>query len=155
MSDNDSSESIDTSRRSDSLKTNDTKDESGGDDDDDGQVKTVLGTEEQGALVNEHTCERNDNYNVEFKLLSTSVIGDLFVSKYCDPGRIICPKNIVSKMMEQHEIHVSYNKAYRSKEHTLNQVFGGLWESFHRLPSYFYVLEQANPKTVIKIKTDS
>ena len=107
------------------------------------------------AFVNEHTCERNDNYNVEFKRVSAAVIGDLYASKYRDPGRMIRPKDIVFEMREQHGIHLSYNKAYRSKEHALSQVFGDPWESFQRLPSYFYVLEQANPGTVTKIKTDS
>ncbi|KAK2663101.1 hypothetical protein Ddye_001675 [Dipteronia dyeriana] len=72
-------------------------------------------------FVNEHIYERNDNYNVEFKRVSAAVIGDLFTSKYRDPGHIIRPKDIISKMKEQHGIHLPYNKAYRSKEHTLNQ----------------------------------
>ncbi|KAK2641926.1 hypothetical protein Ddye_023689 [Dipteronia dyeriana] len=57
-------------------------------------------------------------------------------------------------MREQHGIHLLYNKAYRSKEHILNQVFGDPWESFQRLPAYFYVLEQPNPGTMTKIKID-
>ena len=76
------------------------------------------------AFVNEHTCDRNDNYNVEFKRVSATVIGDLCASKYHDPGRIIRLKDIVFEMREQHGIHLSYNKAYRSKEHALSQVFG-------------------------------
>ncbi|KAK2649298.1 hypothetical protein Ddye_016787 [Dipteronia dyeriana] len=187
MVDNDSFESIDTSRRSDSLKTSDTEDESASDIDD-GQAETALGIEERGvsgtlnsyspsmntrwtisgselysikpvqqikAFISDHTCKRNDNYNVEFKCVSATVIGDLFASKYRNSGRITHPKDIVSEMMEHHVIHLLYNKAYRSKEHSLNQVFGGPWESFRRLPSYFYVLEQTNPGTVTKIKTDS
>ncbi|KAK3198257.1 hypothetical protein Dsin_021672 [Dipteronia sinensis] len=69
------------------------------------------------SFVNEHTCDINDNYNIEFKRVSACVIGDLFASKFGDPGRIIRPKDIVSEMREQHGIHLSYNKAYRSKEH--------------------------------------
>ncbi|KAK2637893.1 hypothetical protein Ddye_025688 [Dipteronia dyeriana] len=45
--------------------------------------------------------------------------------------------------------------AYRSKKCALNQVFDDPWESFQRLPVYFHVLEQSNPRTVTKIKTDS
>ncbi|KAK3204957.1 hypothetical protein Dsin_019003 [Dipteronia sinensis] len=44
---------------------------------------------------------------------------------------------------------------WSSKEHASNQVFGNPWESFQRLPAYFYVLEQSNPGTMTKIKTDS
>ncbi|KAK3182839.1 hypothetical protein Dsin_030125 [Dipteronia sinensis] len=107
------------------------------------------------SFINEHTCDKNGNYNIEYKLVSACVIGDLFASKFGDPGRCICPKDIVSEMREQHDIHLLYNKAYRSKEHALNQVFGDPWESFQRLLAYFYVLEQSNPGTVTKIKNDS
>ncbi|KAK3184887.1 hypothetical protein Dsin_032173 [Dipteronia sinensis] len=107
------------------------------------------------SFVNEHTCDRNDNYNIEFKRVSASVMWDLYASKFGDHRRRIGPKDIVSKMREQHRIHLSYNKAYWSKEHTLNHAFGDPWESFQRLPAYFYVLEQSNPGTVTKIKTDS
>ncbi|KAK3230306.1 hypothetical protein Dsin_002187 [Dipteronia sinensis] len=53
------------------------------------------------SFVNEHTCDRNDNHNIEFKRVSVCVIGDLFASKFGDPRRIICPKDIVSEMREQ------------------------------------------------------
>ncbi|KAK2648005.1 hypothetical protein Ddye_015494 [Dipteronia dyeriana] len=70
-------------------------------------------------------------------LASATMIEDLFVSKYRVPMR---PKDIVFEMSEQHSIHLSYKKAYMSKEHALNQ---------------FYVLEQANHRIVKKIKNDS
>ncbi|KAK2645943.1 hypothetical protein Ddye_021138 [Dipteronia dyeriana] len=195
---NDSSESIDTSGRSDSSKTSVTKDESG--DDNSGQVATEDGIEErvvsgtrsgqyQGLIftqlksfdqwmclknqptkawksnreaywyvksfVNEHTCDRNDNYNIEFKHVSACVIEDLFASKFSYLGCNIRLKGIVSEMREQHDIHISYNKRYRSKEHdlTLNQVFGDPWKSFQRLTTYFFILKQLKPETVTKIKT--
>ncbi|KAK3211357.1 hypothetical protein Dsin_016063 [Dipteronia sinensis] len=180
VDDNDSSESIDTSGRSDSSKTSDTEDEIG--DDDGGQPAIEDGTEERGvsrtpnsssptmntrwtvsrselysikvvrsvdmfekssdqgpiykgqmfkdkptlkrAVWSYAFAERNDNYNIEFKCVSACVIGDLFASKFGNPGLCIRPKDIVSEMKEQHGIHLSYNKAYRSKEHALNQVFG-------------------------------
>ena len=98
------------------------------------------------AFVNEHTCERNDNYNIEFKCVSAAVIGDLYESKYHDPGHIIRPKDIIYEMREQHGINLSYNKAYRSKEHALNQVFGDPWESFQRLPSFFLCFGTIEPR---------
>ncbi|KAK2653808.1 hypothetical protein Ddye_013664 [Dipteronia dyeriana] len=127
------SESINTSRGSVSLKTSDTEDESGGDVDG-GKAEIVLGTGGRSygwvlawksnrgtywhvnAFVNEHTCERNDNYNVKFKRVDAVVIHDLFASKKRDPERIIRLKDIVSEMREHHGIHLSYNKAYKSKE---------------------------------------
>ncbi|KAK2658749.1 hypothetical protein Ddye_005282 [Dipteronia dyeriana] len=58
-------------------------------------------------------------------------------------------------IMNKHDINLKYNKAYRSKNHTLNTAFGDPWESFKRLPEFFYMLEQSNPGTVTKIETDS
>ncbi|KAK3193426.1 hypothetical protein Dsin_024736 [Dipteronia sinensis] len=95
-------------------------------------------------FINEHTCDRNDNYNIEFKRVSACVIGDLFASKFGDPEPCIRPKDMVSGIREQHGIHHSYNKAYWPKEHALNQVFSDSWESFQRLPGYIYILEQSN-----------
>ncbi|KAK3230106.1 hypothetical protein Dsin_001987 [Dipteronia sinensis] len=34
------------------------------------------------SFVNKHTCDKNDNYNIEFKCVSACVIGDLFASKF-------------------------------------------------------------------------
>ncbi|KAK3212880.1 hypothetical protein Dsin_017586 [Dipteronia sinensis] len=166
VDDNDSSESIDISGRSNSSKTSDTEDEIG--DNDGGQPATEDGTEERRvsrtpnssspSMNTQWTVSEsglNDNYNIEFRRVSSYVIGDLFASKFGNPGCHIRPKDIVSEMREQHGIHHSYNKTYRSKVHALNQVFGDPWESFQRLPAYFYVLEQSNPRTVIKIKIDS
>ncbi|KAK2635917.1 hypothetical protein Ddye_030709 [Dipteronia dyeriana] len=66
------------------------------------------------SFVNEHTCDRNDNYNIEFKRVRAHVIWDLFASKFSDPGHNFCSKDIVSEMREQYAIHLSYNKTYRS-----------------------------------------
>ncbi|KAK3188944.1 hypothetical protein Dsin_028505 [Dipteronia sinensis] len=47
---------------------------------------------------------------------------NLFESKFGDPERSICPKDIVYEMREHYGIHLLYNKAYRLKEHALNQA---------------------------------
>ncbi|KAK2658132.1 hypothetical protein Ddye_011184 [Dipteronia dyeriana] len=136
MDDNDSSGSINTSRRSDSLKTSDTKDESASDVDG-GQAKIVLRTEERGVsgTLNSSSPSMNTRWTVSgSELYSIKAVqsvdmfdnsanqGDLFASKYHDLGCIIHSKDIVSEMREQHGIHLSYNKVYRLKEHALNQA---------------------------------
>ncbi|KAK2663065.1 hypothetical protein Ddye_001639 [Dipteronia dyeriana] len=163
MDNNDSSEIIDTLGRSDSSKTNDIEDKLGGDDNGQKSYGYVLwewksnkGTyKHMNSFVNEHTCDKNDNYNIDFKRVSACVIGDLFVSKFGDPRHRIHPKDIVSEMRKHHGIHLSYKKVYGSKKHTLSQIFSDSWESFQWLLAYLYVLEQLNPGTVTNIKTDS
>ena len=55
----------------------------------------------------------------------------------------------------KHNIHILYNKAQKVKEYAESFVYGEPLQSFQKLPSYLYMLEQTNPNTVTKIKTDS
>ncbi|KAK2650312.1 hypothetical protein Ddye_017801 [Dipteronia dyeriana] len=82
MGDNDSFESIDTSRRSDSLKASDTEDGSGGDVDGE-QAKIVFGTEKRGMTItpNSSSPSLNTWWTVPgSELYSNKVVGsvDLF-----------------------------------------------------------------------------
>ncbi|KAK3222187.1 hypothetical protein Dsin_009212 [Dipteronia sinensis] len=107
------------------------------------------------SFVKEHTCDDSGNYNIDFKRVSSYVIGELFARKFADPGCTLRPKDIISEFRDKHDINLSYNKAYRSKTCALHKAFGDPWESFKMLPSFFYMLEQSNPVTVTKIETDS
>ncbi|KAK2652859.1 hypothetical protein Ddye_012715 [Dipteronia dyeriana] len=49
---------------------------------------------------------------------------------------------------------MSYNRAYKFKDGTLQNVFGDPWESFKMLPTYFHMLDKCNPGTITKIETD-
>ena len=107
------------------------------------------------SFVKEHTCGDCGNYNVDFTRVSARVIGEMYARKYADPGCTIRPKDIISDFRDEHDINLSYNKAYRSKTCALHKAFSDPWESFKRLPAFFYMLEQSNPRTVTKIETDS
>ncbi|KAK3229731.1 hypothetical protein Dsin_001612 [Dipteronia sinensis] len=107
------------------------------------------------SLVKEHTCGDSHNYNVDFKRVSSHVIGELFSGKNFDPGCTIRPKDIIFEMKDLYGINLSYNKAYRLKDRALHKAFGDPWESFKKLPTFFYMLEQSNLGTVTKFETDS
>ncbi|KAK2655933.1 hypothetical protein Ddye_008985 [Dipteronia dyeriana] len=107
------------------------------------------------SFVKEHTCSDSGNCNVDFKPVSSYVIGELFVRKVTDPGCIIRLKDIIFEMKDVHDIALSYNKAYKLKDHILHKAFSDLWESFKMLPAFFYMLEQSNLGTITKIETDS
>ena len=89
------------------------------------------------SVGSEHTCGDNGNYNVDFHRVSSYVIGQLFAKQLADPGRNLRPKDIMTNMKDKHGINLTYNKAYRSKDRTLESVFGDPWESFKMLPAYF------------------
>ncbi|KAK3218393.1 hypothetical protein Dsin_012363 [Dipteronia sinensis] len=60
----------------------------------------------------------------------------------------------MADMRDKHDINISYNKAYKSKNRALHYVFGDPWESFKMLPAYFHMLEKSNPGTITKTETD-
>ncbi|KAK2661882.1 hypothetical protein Ddye_000456, partial [Dipteronia dyeriana] len=86
------------------------------------------------SFVKEHTCGDSVNYNVDFKRVSSYVIGELFARKVDDPRCINRPKDIVFEMKDLHSITLSYNKAYRSYDRALHKAFGDSWELFKMLP---------------------
>ena len=53
-----------------------------------------------------------------------------------------------------HRIQILYNKTWRVKEYAQNLVYGDPLHSFQLLPSYIYILEQENLRTMTKLKTD-
>ncbi|KAK2649618.1 hypothetical protein Ddye_017107 [Dipteronia dyeriana] len=106
-------------------------------------------------FVKEHRCCDSGNYNIDFKRVSSYVIGELFARKVIDPKHIIRPKDIVFEMKDLHGITLSYNKVYRSKDRALHKACGDPSESFKMLSIFFYMLEQSNPRTTTKIETDS
>ncbi|KAK3184017.1 hypothetical protein Dsin_031303 [Dipteronia sinensis] len=89
---------------------------------------------------NVHTYGDSGNYNVDFHRVSCHVIGELFSRSFADPGCNLHPKDIICDMRDKHNINLSYNKAYKSKDHALHSIFSDPWESFNMLPVYFHML---------------
>ncbi|KAK3222048.1 hypothetical protein Dsin_009073 [Dipteronia sinensis] len=77
----------------------------------------------------------------------TSTGGELFSRRFADPGCNIRRKDIICDMRDKHDINLSYNKAYRSKDRALHSVF-------NMLPAYFHILVKSNLGTVTKIETN-
>ncbi|KAK2658895.1 hypothetical protein Ddye_005428 [Dipteronia dyeriana] len=77
-------------------------------------------------------CGDNENYNVDFHYVSAQVRGQLFSRKFFDPRRHILPKDRMTDMRDKHDISLSYNKAYRSKDHALYNVFDDLFNTVIR-----------------------
>ena len=57
-------------------------------------------------------------------------------------------------MRLKHGIDILYNKTWKTKEYVKSVVYGEPLQSFQKLPSYLYMLEQTIPGTVTKMKTD-
>ncbi|KAK2655138.1 hypothetical protein Ddye_008190, partial [Dipteronia dyeriana] len=106
------------------------------------------------SIDSKHTYGDNGNYNVDFYRVSAPIIGQLFSRKFMNPGRHIHPKDIMTDMRDKHDINLSYNKVYKSKDCALHNVSGDPWESFKMLPIYFHMLKKCNPGMIMKIETN-
>ncbi|WRX22557.1 Transposase [Theobroma cacao] len=100
-----------------------------------------------------HTCTV-DGLQGRFPTTSAKIIGELMSHKIRANGVALRPKDIICEMRVQWGLECLYGKAWQAKEYAERLVFYPLEESFQLLPSYFYMLEQENPGTVIAVATD-
>ncbi|KAK3218655.1 hypothetical protein Dsin_012625 [Dipteronia sinensis] len=151
VDDNDSSESIDTSGRSDSSKTSDKEDEIG---DDDGRQPAIEdGTEERGvsgapnssspSMNTQWTVSRSELYSIK-AVRSVDEFEKSSTKKSC--GWVL--RAWKSNMGTYWHVKSFVNEQTCDRNDNYNIEFK------RRLLAYFYVLEQSNPRTVTKIKTE-
>ena len=68
--------------------------------------------------------------------------------------KIYKPNEIKHDIKLKYGVDISYDKAWRAREHALNSIRGTAEQSFSQLPSYFAMLEAMNPRSVTRIATD-
>ena len=103
----------------------------------------------------EHAClQYSQAMNGNHRQATSRVIGDAIKEKYDGIARVYKPREIKFDFKLKYGVDISYDKAWRAREHALNSVRGTAEESFSRLPLYFAMLESKNPGTVTRIATD-
>ncbi|EOX99034.1 Uncharacterized protein TCM_007662 [Theobroma cacao] len=100
-----------------------------------------------------HTCTV-DGLQEWFPTMSTKMIGELISHKIQANAVALRPKDVICEMRVQWGLECLHGKAWQVKEYAERLVFGPPKKSFQLLPSYFYILEQENPDTVIAVATD-
>ena len=81
------------------------------------------------------------------KVVSTSISNKLLVK-----GHVIRSIDVIGEIKSNHGIEILYSKVWKAKKYAQNLVYGHPLDSFQMLPSYFYMLEQENPRTMKKIE---
>ena len=102
---------------------------------------------------NQHTCSTEARFSHQ-RQASARVIREHIKEKFHD-HRLYKPKEIINDMQREFGISCNYHKGYRARHIALEEVQGTPVESYSILPSYLYMLEQANPGTVTDLHTDS
>ncbi|KAM3323820.1 hypothetical protein P3S67_004971 [Capsicum chacoense] len=72
-------------------------------------------------------------------------IAKIVKRKYLNLKSSFTPAEIVDEMRNIHGIRMSYKKAYRAKEKTIELVRGSLREAYAKLPAYLYMVNTINP----------
>ncbi|XP_050111795.1 uncharacterized protein LOC126590369 [Malus sylvestris] len=100
-----------------------------------------------------HSCSL-DVVQRDHRQASSSVVGQFIKSKYEGASRVYRPKDIIEDMRAQVGVNMSYEKAWRAREHAFDMIRGSPEESFAALPAYCAMLESKNPGTITHIETD-
>ena len=87
--------------------------------------------------------------------MPAKVVSTVIVDKLLGQDRVIRPVDVIGEIKSTYGIEILYSKAWKAREYAQNLVYGHSLDSFQMLPSYFYMLEQQNPGTVIKLKVDN
>ncbi|XP_075103821.1 uncharacterized protein LOC142178375 [Nicotiana tabacum] len=100
---------------------------------------------------NKHPCSLVDNTCIQRKP-TAMVVGSMIIPKYSDPKTIYTPKDIQFDMLSEHDVNLTYMKAWRAKEKALQFLRGHPADSYDKFPSYLYILEKTYPGYVVKLK---
>ncbi|XP_009775200.1 uncharacterized protein [Nicotiana sylvestris] len=99
---------------------------------------------------NNHTCGYDERYLTQ-RQATSGVIASIIKDKYVNPKKVYTTNDIIEDIQKQHEVEVSYMKAWRAKEITMTMIRGNPNDSYKEGPRYLYMLEHANPGTVTKL----
>ena len=81
------------------------------------------------------------------------VIGEVMRSRYAGNSGPPRPNEIIQVILGDHNVNISYWKAWRSREVALDYAKGSSGESYKLLPDYLQRLVVANPGTITHMET--
>lgn len=81
------------------------------------------------------------------------VIGEVMRPRYVGNGGAPRSNEIMQVMLGDHDVKISYWKAWRSREIALDYAKGSSGASYKLLPDYLHRLVVANPGTISEMET--
>ncbi|XP_056843135.1 uncharacterized protein LOC130495689 [Raphanus sativus] len=104
-------------------------------------------------LDSEHTCSVDDRSGYQ-SLATHHVVGEMMKARFNGTGGGPRPGEIRQVMQGDHDVRISYWKAWRSREIALEYAKGNSRCSYNLLPDYLRKLIEANPGTLAEIETE-
>ncbi|XP_013660420.1 uncharacterized protein LOC106365541 [Brassica napus] len=100
-----------------------------------------------------HTCSVDDRSGYQTHA-THKMVGEMVRKQFLGNGVGPKPREIRQMMQENHDVRISYWKAWRSREIALGYAKGTSSESYNLLPKYLNNLVAANPGTLAEIHTE-
>lgn len=104
-------------------------------------------------VVPDHLCTVDERGGYQTQATS-SVIGELMRSKFGGSCGGPKPREIRQMMRGDHDVDISYWKAWRSRDVAIDKAKGTSQSSYRQLPDYLHRLAAANPGTITKLLTE-
>lgn len=105
-------------------------------------------------VVSQHSCSIDECGGYQTQATS-SVIGELMRNKFGSAGGGPKPREIRQMMRGDHDVNISYWKAWRSRDVAIDKAKGTTQSSYQLLPDYLQRLVSANPGTITKLYTET
>lgn len=100
-----------------------------------------------------HSCSVDDRAGYQAQATHTA-IGGIMRAKFAGRGGGPRPNEIRKAMQGDHDVHISYWKAWRLREVALDYAKGSFGASYNLLPTYLDKLLHANPGSIAQLHTE-
>ncbi|XP_030494883.2 uncharacterized protein LOC115710669 [Cannabis sativa] len=101
---------------------------------------------------NMHTCPINIRHEDQ-RQATSKLIGECIKPKFLNIKTKATPMDIKRELKYRYGIKMNYMKAWRSKEHAVNDLRGNASASYSLIPSFLHMVEKTNLGSFVDLKT--
>ncbi|KAM6543336.1 hypothetical protein CsatB_007783 [Cannabis sativa] len=101
---------------------------------------------------NMHTCPINIRHEDQ-RQATSKLIGECIKPKFLNIKTKATAMDIKGELKYRFGIKMNYMKAWRSKEHAVNDLRGNASDSYSLIPSFLHMVEKTNPGSFVDLKT--
>ncbi|XP_060965186.1 uncharacterized protein LOC133034169 [Cannabis sativa] len=101
---------------------------------------------------NIHTCPINIRHEDQ-RQATSKLIGECIKLKFLNIKTKATPMDIKGELKYRYGIKMNYMKAWRSKEHAVNDLRGNASDSYSLILSFLHMVEKTNPGSFVDLKT--
>ncbi|KAL0713243.1 hypothetical protein Bca4012_020221 [Brassica carinata] len=104
-------------------------------------------------FTNHHSCSVDERSGYQSQATHT-VVGGMMRARFAGRGGGPRPNEMIQAMQGSHHVHISYWKAWRSREIALDYAKGASGALYNLLTTYLHNLVRANPGTLAEVHTE-